>query len=116
MNGMFRPSGRHSPLAGSIVTLALLAACSSDAALQNFAGPDASVRWRHHQQQTSASASQSLVSVSAPTVSSGAAVTLTLRAKDSSGANLATGGLSVAFTQGGGTSTGIMGATSDSGN
>jgi len=62
-----------------------------------------------------ASTSQSTVSVSAGTVASGATVTLTLQAKDASGANLTSGGLAVGFTASGGSSTGAIGATTDHG-
>jgi uncharacterized protein YjdB len=60
-----------------------------------------------------ASTSQSVVSVSNGTVASGGVVTLTLQAKNSSGTNLTTGGLTVVFTASGGTSTGTIGPTTD---
>jgi uncharacterized protein YjdB len=62
------------------------------------------------------SMSQSTVSVSAGTVAPGGTVTLTLQAKDASGNNLTTGGLTVVFAASGGTSTGTIGATTDSAN
>lgn len=62
------------------------------------------------------SASASVVTVSASTVTSGATATLMLQAKDAAGNNLTAGGAAVAFTQSGGTSTGTIGATTDSGN
>ena len=62
------------------------------------------------------SAAQSVVSVSAPTLASGAAATLTLQAKDAFGNNLTSGGAIVVFTSSGGTSTGSIGSTTDNGN
>ncbi|MGA2384408.1 MAG: invasin domain 3-containing protein, partial [Gemmatimonadales bacterium] len=62
------------------------------------------------------STSQSVVSVSAGTVQSGGAVTLTLQAKDAAGNNLTTGGATVVFTAAGGTSTGTIGSTTDNNN
>lgn len=59
------------------------------------------------------STATSLVTVSAATVASGTAVTLSLQAKDAAGNNLTTGGAVVAFTASGGTSTGVIGATTD---
>jgi len=66
--------------------------------------------------QGGASTSQSTVTVSAATVASGATVTLTLQAKDAGGNNLTAGGLTVAFTATGGTSTGTIGSTTDHAN
>jgi hypothetical protein len=60
------------------------------------------------------STSGSVVSVSSGTVASGSAVTLTLQARDAAGNDLATGGATVAFSASGGTSTGAIGATTDS--
>ncbi|HMA42336.1 MAG TPA: invasin domain 3-containing protein [Gemmatimonadales bacterium] len=62
------------------------------------------------------SAAQSVVSVSAPTLASGAAATLTLQAKDAFGNTLTSGGAIVVFTSSGGTSTGAIGSTTDNGN
>jgi adhesin/invasin len=59
------------------------------------------------------STATSLVTVSAATVASGTAVTLSLQAKDAAGNNLITGGAVVAFTASGGTSTGVISATTD---
>jgi hypothetical protein len=67
------------------------------------------------QGQGGVSTSRSTVSVSAATVASGGTVTLTLQAKDASGNNLTSGGLTVGFTASGGTSTGAIGPTSDHG-
>src|SRR5439155_859049 len=50
------------------------------------------------------------------TVVSGATATLTLQAKDGAGNNLPAGGLTVVFTQGGGTSSGTISATTDHAN
>jgi YVTN family beta-propeller protein len=61
------------------------------------------------------SAAQSVVTVSAPTLASGAAATLTLQAKDAFGNNLTSGGATVAFSASGGTSTGSIGSTADHG-
>jgi len=58
----------------------------------------------------------SVVTVSNGTTASGSAVTLTLRARDAAGNNLASGGLTVVFSASGGTSTGTIGATTDNGN
>ncbi len=58
----------------------------------------------------------SLVTTSSGTVSSGATATLTLQAKDSVGNSLATGGATVVFSRGGGSSTGTIGATTDNNN
>jgi YVTN family beta-propeller protein len=62
------------------------------------------------------SAATSVVTASSGLISSGAAATLTLQAKDAAGNNLVTGGATVAFTASGGTSTGAFGATTDNGN
>ena len=62
------------------------------------------------------STSGSVVTVSNGTVASGAAVTLRLRGRDAAGNNVATGGATVVFSNAGGTSTGTIGATADSGN
>jgi hypothetical protein len=56
---------------------------------------------------------QSLVSVSAPSVTYGSTATVTLQVKDSSGANLSSGGLNVAFALGAGTSSGSLSAVTD---
>ncbi len=56
------------------------------------------------------------MSVSSGTVASGSAVTLTLQAKDAAGNNLTAGGLTVVFSNSGGTSTGTIGSTTDHGN
>ncbi|OLC68877.1 MAG: hypothetical protein AUH78_25205 [Gemmatimonadetes bacterium 13_1_40CM_4_69_8] len=63
-----------------------------------------------------ASAATSVVTVSNTTVLSSGVVTLTLQAKDAAGNNLPTGGLTVVFTASGGTSTGMIGATTDNSN
>jgi len=63
-----------------------------------------------------ASPATSVVTVSADTVASGAIVTLRLQAKDPSGNNLTSGGATVAFSRAGGTSTGTISVTADSGN
>jgi YVTN family beta-propeller protein len=63
-----------------------------------------------------ASPATSVVTVSGDTVASGAIVTLRLQAKDPSGNNLTSGGATVAFSFSGGTSTGGIGVTADSGN
>ncbi len=63
-----------------------------------------------------ASPATSLVTVSADTVASGAIVTLRLQAKDPSGNNLTSGGAAVVFSRSGGTSTGAISITADSGN
>ena len=57
----------------------------------------------------------SIVTVSAGTVASGTAVTLRLQTKDAFGNNLTTGGATVAFSDSGGTSTGVIGSTTDNG-
>ncbi len=62
------------------------------------------------------SAATSVVSVSSGTVASGAVAILGLRAKDAAGNNLTKGGATVVFSFSGGTSTGTIGATADSGN
>ena len=62
-----------------------------------------------------ASTATSLVSVSSPTVVSGAPVTLTLQAKDAAGNDLTSGGATVVFSNAGGTSTGTIGSTTDNG-
>ena len=64
-----------------------------------------------------ASVAQSVVSVSSSTVASGAApVTVTLTAKDAGGNALTSGGLTVVFTKGTGTSDGTLSSTTDVGN
>ncbi len=63
-----------------------------------------------------ASTANSTVATSSGTVASGANVTLTLQAKDAAGNNLTSGGLLVAFTASGGTSTGTISSTTDNGN
>lgn len=62
------------------------------------------------------SPSGSVVTVSSGTVTSGAAVTLRLQARDAAGNVVTTGGAAVAFSFSGGTSTGAIGTTADSGN
>jgi hypothetical protein len=66
--------------------------------------------------QGGVSTSQSTITVSTASVASGGTVTLTLQAKDGAGSNLTTGGLTVAFTASGGTSTGTIGSTTDHAN
>src|SRR5207245_2729907 len=63
-----------------------------------------------------ASTATSTVGLSAGTVASGSAVTLTLQAKDAAGNNLTTGGLTVVFTRTGGTSNGTISTTTNVGN
>ncbi|HXJ29031.1 MAG TPA: Ig-like domain-containing protein, partial [Gemmatimonadales bacterium] len=58
----------------------------------------------------------SVVSTSSGTVSSGASATLTLQAKDSGGNTITTGGATVVFSRSGGTSSGVIGATTDHSN
>jgi len=62
------------------------------------------------------SSATSTISVSAPTVAFGSAVTLTLRARDAGGNRLTVGGVMIAFVLSGGTSTGTLGPVVDSGN
>lgn len=57
----------------------------------------------------------SVVTVSAGTVASGTAVTLRLQTRDAFGNNLTTGGATVVFSDSGGTSTGVIGSTTDNG-
>ncbi|MBK7908658.1 MAG: hypothetical protein IPJ78_19210 [Gemmatimonadetes bacterium] len=57
----------------------------------------------------------SSVTVGAPTVTSGATTTLTLTVRDSAGAVIPSGGRTVAFTLGDGTSTGTIGPVTDQG-
>lgn len=57
----------------------------------------------------------SVVTVSSGSVASGAAVTIRLEARDAAGNSLTTGGDVVAFSFSGGTSTGAIGTTADSG-
>lgn len=64
----------------------------------------------------SLSLSQSAVSVGAATVASGSSLTLTLTARDAAGNQLTDGGLTVAFSASGGTSTGSIGPITDQGN
>ncbi len=61
-------------------------------------------------------AARSALRVSSATVASGAADTLTLQARDAFGNAIATGGATVVFSAGGGTSTGTIGATTDHAN
>jgi len=61
------------------------------------------------------SATGSYVSVSSGTVASGSAVTLRLQGQDAAGNIVTTGGATVVFSASGGTSTGNIGATADSG-
>lgn len=63
-----------------------------------------------------ASVAQSAVSVSSGTDTSGSADTITLTAKDVNGNLITSGGLSVAFGNSGGTSTGSIGSVTDNGN
>ena len=63
-----------------------------------------------------ASLSQSLVTVSGSSVTSGNTLTLTMTAKDASGNQLTSGGLTVTFVTFGGSSTGTIGATTDNSN
>ncbi len=63
-----------------------------------------------------ASAATSVLSVSRDTIASGAVVVLRLQAKDAAGNALTSGGEVVVFSRSGGTSTGVIGATADSGN
>ena len=63
-----------------------------------------------------ASPATSVLTVSADTIVSSAAVKLRLQAKDALGNNLTSGGATVVFSRSGGTSTGAIGATADSGN
>jgi len=60
--------------------------------------------------------SASVISVSNGTVASGSAVSLRLQSRDAAGNNVVTGGSVVVFSAAGGTSTGNIGVTSDSGN
>ncbi|HEY3220050.1 MAG TPA: invasin domain 3-containing protein [Gemmatimonadales bacterium] len=62
------------------------------------------------------SAATSVITASSATVASGSAVTLRLQAKDAAGNSVTTGGDIVAFGFSGGTSTGTISATADSGN
>lgn len=62
------------------------------------------------------SIAKSIVTVSSPTVASGAVATLTLQAKDAYGNNLTTGGATVVFSASGGTSTGTIGSVVDHAN
>ncbi|MDP1675252.1 MAG: invasin domain 3-containing protein, partial [Bacteroidota bacterium] len=62
------------------------------------------------------SLSQSVVSVLSDTVSSLDSTIITLQAKDASGNNLTTGGLTVAFALGSGTSNGTIGSVTDNSN
>ena len=55
------------------------------------------------------------VTVSSNSITVGATSTLTLQAKDSSGANLTTGGATVVFSASGGTATGTISPTTDNG-
>jgi uncharacterized protein YjdB len=63
-----------------------------------------------------ASTTTSQVSVSAPTVIVGGAVTFTLTSRDAAGNALTAGGLTVGFTTSGGTSAGTTGAVTDKAN
>ena len=58
----------------------------------------------------------SALTVGADTIASGAVVKLRLQAKDASGNNLTSGGATVVFSHSGGTSTGAISVTADSGN
>jgi hypothetical protein len=62
------------------------------------------------------SLSQSLISLSSSSILSGGTMTATLTAKDASGNDLTTGGLTVLFYNAGGTSSGSFTATTDLGN
>lgn len=63
-----------------------------------------------------ASTVTSIITTGLPTIASGTGTSLTLQAKDASGNNLTTGGLAVVFSASGGTSTGLISATTDNGN
>ncbi|MFN0097027.1 MAG: beta strand repeat-containing protein, partial [Gemmatimonadaceae bacterium] len=63
-----------------------------------------------------AASSASIVGVSAATVANGASITLTLNARDLAGNVVTTGGATVLFTKGSGTSDGTISATTDNGN
>ncbi|WP_413287623.1 invasin domain 3-containing protein [Bdellovibrio sp. HCB337] len=58
----------------------------------------------------------SAISVSSSIISSGSTSTISLQAKDAAGNNILLGGLSVAFTYSGGTSTGTIGSVVDNSN
>jgi fibronectin-binding autotransporter adhesin len=58
----------------------------------------------------------SIVTVASGSVLSGNTVKLRLQAKDAGGSDITTGGATVVFTRAGGTSTGTISATADSGN
>jgi hypothetical protein len=62
------------------------------------------------------SLAQSLVSVSASSVTAGSGLSLSLTAKDAYGNALSSGGLAVVFTQSGGSGSGAISPTSDLGN
>lgn len=62
------------------------------------------------------SANTSTVSASDTLVDPGIVTTLTLQARDAAGNDLVSGGRTVAFTQAGGTSAGVIGATTDHAN
>ncbi|MFN9068164.1 MAG: beta strand repeat-containing protein, partial [Bdellovibrionales bacterium] len=63
-----------------------------------------------------ANLSQSLITVSSATITSGASTLVTLTARDANGNNLTSGGLAVVFARTGGTSTGTFSAVSDNSN
>ena len=63
----------------------------------------------------SVSLSQSILSVSASSIASGSASTITLISKDALGNQLTSGGLTVAFSASGGTSTGTISSVTDHG-
>ncbi len=62
------------------------------------------------------SATQSQLTTSSATVASGSSATLTLRLRDAAGNALTTGGATVAFSLGSGTSGGTLGSVTDAGN
>src|SRR6185503_8975748 len=64
----------------------------------------------------SASPATSVITVSNDTVASGVVVGLRLQSKDASGNDVTSGGATVVFSRSGGTSTGAISATADSGN
>jgi len=62
-----------------------------------------------------ASPATSSLAISSDTVASGSTMTITLQAEDVFGNVVTTGGRAVVFTAGGGTSTGVIGSTTDNG-
>ena len=99
----------HTPISASrrtslrcLILLALATACSDGMSGPGEAGP--------------AVATQAEVSASQTTVTSGATATLSLRAIDAQGRALTRGGSAVVFNTSGGSSTGVVSATTDRGN